>query len=122
MPDSENFSRFKLHVLPKECSIEFKDLSVHGMYSETYPSSETPVKSMKIASVILKTNIRLSDTCKDMMKLNLLYVKIHQNEIINEDLTEILMELHQDILHEITPPRTIHRRRVPLLGFIGSIL
>ena len=29
MPDSETFSRFKLHVLQKECSIKFKDLSVH---------------------------------------------------------------------------------------------
>ena len=32
------------------------------------------------------------------------------------------MELHQDIPHEIIPPRTIHRRRTPLVGFIGSIL
>ena len=57
-----------------------------------------------------------------MIKLDRLNEKLHQIQIINEDLTEILMELHQDLPHEITPPRTMHRRRVPLLGFIGSIL
>ena len=32
------------------------------------------------------------------------------------------MELHQDIPHEIIPARTMHKRRVPLLKFISSIL
>ena len=73
---------------------------------------------------IYKTSLnRLKITnCKDMIKLDRLNEKLHQLEIINEDLTEILMELHQDIPHEINSPRTMHRRRVPLLGFIGSIL
>ena len=63
-----------------------------------------------------------STNCKDMTKMDRLNEKLHQLEIINEDPSEILMELHQDIPHEIIPPRTIHRRRAPLLGFIGSIL
>ena len=67
-------------------------------------------------------NCLKSTNCRDMMKLNRLNEKLHQLEIINEDLTEIPMELHQDIPQEITRPRTMHRRRVPLLGFIGSIL
>ena len=67
-------------------------------------------------------NCLKSTNCKDMIKLDRLNEKLHQLEIINEDLTEILMELHHDLPHEITPPRTMHRRRVPLLGFIGSIL
>ena len=57
-----------------------------------------------------------------MIKLNRLNEKLRQLEIINEALTEIVIELHQDLPHGITPPRTMHRRRVPLLGFIGSIL
>ena len=66
---------------------------------------------------------RLKNTkCKDMIKLDRLNEKLHQLEVINEDLTEILMELHQHILYGIIPPRTMHRRRAPLPGFIGSIL
>ena len=63
-----------------------------------------------------------STNCKDMIKMDRLNEKLHQLEVINEDLSEILMGLHQDIPHEIIPPRTMHRRRAPLLGFIGSIL
>ena len=63
-----------------------------------------------------------STNCKDMIKLDRLNEKLHQLEVINVDLSEILMELHQDIPHEIIRPRTMHRRRSPLLGFIGSIL
>ena len=66
---------------------------------------------------------RLNSTnCKDMIKLDQLNEKLHQLEIINDDSTEILMEIHQDIRHEINPPKTMHRRRVPLLGFIGGML
>ena len=32
------------------------------------------------------------------------------------------MAQHQETPHEIIPPKTMHRRRVPLLRFIGSIL
>ena len=65
-----------------------------------------------------------STNCTDMIKLGRLNEKLHKIEIINEDLTEILMELRQDLPCEIAPPRTMHRRRVPLPGFtsIGSIL
>ena len=63
-----------------------------------------------------------SSNCKNMVKLDGLNEKLHQLETTNEDLTEILMELHQDIPHEIILPRTMHKRRIPLLAFIGSIL
>ena len=63
-----------------------------------------------------------SSNCKDMIKLDRPNEKLHQLEIINEDSTEILMELHQGLAREISPPRSMHRRRVSLLGFIGSIL
>ena len=35
--------------------------------------------------------------CKEMIKLDRLNEKLHQLEVINEDLSEILMELRQDI-------------------------
>ena len=63
-----------------------------------------------------------SSNCKDMIKLDQLNQKLTQLKTKDEDLTDIQMELHQDIPREIIPPRTMHRRRVPLLGFIGSIL
>ena len=81
----------------------------------------------KMKSEIQKTyktcpNRLKSTNCKDIIKLNRLNKKLHQLEVTNEDLSEILMELHQDIPDEIIPPRTMLRRRAPLLGFIGSIL
>ena len=48
-----------------------------------------------------------STNCKDMIKLDRLNENLHKLEVINENLSEILMELHQDIPHEIIPPRTI---------------
>ena len=80
----------------------------------------------------MKSDIqKIYDTCpnrskssnsKDMVKVDRLNEKLYQLETRNEDLTGILMELHQNIPHEIIPPSTMHKRRVPLLGFIGSIL
>ena len=51
-----------------------------------------------------------------MLKLDRPNEKLCQLEHINESLTGILMELHQDIPKKIIPPR------VPLLRFIVSIL
>ena len=59
---------------------------------------------------------KIYETCPNCSKSSL------RLETTNEDVTKILMELHQDIPQEIIPPITMHKRRVPLLGFIGSIL
>ena len=57
-----------------------------------------------------------------MLKFYRLKEKLCQLETTNKDLTGILMELRQDRHNEIISLRTMYKRRVPLLGFIGSIL
>ena len=104
---TQNHWRFVIFMDPQKLQ---EHLQFNKMKSEIHKIYKTCPNRLK------------STNSKDMIKLDRLNEKLHQLEVINEHLSEILMELHQDIPHEIIPPRTMHRRRAPLLGFIGNIL
>ena len=67
-------------------------------------------------------NYSKNSNCKDILKFDRQNEKLFQLETTNRDLGGILMDLHQDKPYEMIPPKTMHKRRAPLPGFIGSIL